>query len=109
MQVPIILSGDTVVRVDTKKKLGFINGSMVTFQTIQDSIGSFIVAHFPDYHIWFRGGIRAEILQPGKEWKKGILKLVVTYHVEFLPDKPEVPLDDLRSQLDDLQSQIDTE
>ncbi len=102
MKEPIILSGDTVVRVDTRKKLGFINGTMVKFEAIDQSIKSFIVTHFPDYRIWFGEGVRAEVLQPGKDWQKGALKLVVSYRVEFIPDSvlpSQSPLDDLRSQL----------
>ena len=53
------------------------------------------------------GGVYCEILQPGKNWQKGKVRIKVT--LEFCPDEPEIeeikepesPLDDLRRMIND--------
>jgi hypothetical protein len=76
---------------------------MMKFEAIDQSIKSSIESNFPNYGVWTNNGVAAEVLQPGKNWQKGTLKLVVSYRVEFTPEpapESESPLDDLRSQLD---------
>lgn len=47
---------------------------------------------------WFREGIDCEILQPNSPgWKKGKIRLKVV--LEFHPDEPESPLDDVRQEI----------
>jgi len=56
------------------------------------------------------GGVYCEILQPGKNWQEGKLRIKVT--LEFCPDEPEIeeikepesPLDDLRRMINDTTS-----
>jgi len=78
---PIILSGDDVISID--KKFGL---KMTKFRTIDQSIRTSIGASFQYYDEWTKKGIGAEVLQPGKGWQKGTLKLVISYRVEFTPD-----------------------
>ncbi|MBN3927742.1 KGK domain-containing protein [Nostoc sp. NMS4] len=101
----VILSGNEVISMS--KDLSFVNVNLLKFEEIDKHIGDAIKSNFPNYRIWTAelagcDGVGAEVLQPGKDWQKGRLKLVVSYRVEFTPDKvpgSESPLDDLRSQL----------
>lgn len=101
----VILSGNEVISI--AKELSFVNGNLLTFEEIDGHIGQAIKSNFPNYNVWTGelvggNGVSAKVLQPGKDWQKGRLKLVVSYRVEFTPDKvpgSESPLDDLRSQL----------
>lgn len=105
MNDPIILTGDEVISI--AKESSFVNANLLKFEEIDRHIGDAIKSNFPNYRVWTGeiagcNGINAEVLQPGKQWQKGRLKLVVSYRVEFTPDKvpgTESPLDDLRSQL----------
>lgn len=50
---------------------------------------------------WFGEGIDCEILKPGaKSWQKGKVRVIL----EFCPDEPESPLDDIRQQLKQAES-----
>ncbi|MEH1994154.1 KGK domain-containing protein [Nostoc sp.] len=103
MNDPIVLSGDEVISMD--KELSFINAKLLKFRDMHQRIKETIQTHIPNYTVWTGeagDGISAEVLCPGKDWQKGRLKLVVNYHVEFIPDQVVgslSPLDDLRSQL----------
>ena len=103
MNDPVILSGNEVISI--AKELSFVNANLLKFEEIDRHIGDAIKSNFPNYRVWAGEGdfrLKAEVLQPGKNWQKGKLKLVVSYHVEFTPDAvpgSESPLDDLRSQL----------
>jgi len=45
---------------------------------------------------WFGKGIDSEILKPNaKGWQKGTVRI----YLEFCPNEPESPLDDIRQQL----------
>ncbi|MEA5552739.1 KGK domain-containing protein [Anabaena cylindrica UHCC 0172] len=51
---------------------------------------------------WLNEGVDCEIMKPGGYWKKGKLRVRVT--LEFCPDEPESPLDDLRNKLKEVES-----
>jgi hypothetical protein len=105
MNDPVILSGNEVIGI--AKEMSFANANLLKFEEIHRHIGEAIKSNFPNYRVWTAelegcDGVSAEVLQPGKDWQKGRLKLVISYRVEFTPDKVpglESPLDDLRSQL----------
>ncbi|MEH2310742.1 MAG: KGK domain-containing protein [Nostoc sp.] len=105
MNDPVILSGNEVISI--AKELSFVNANLLTFEEIDRYIGEAIKSNFPNYRAWTAelagcDGVSAKVLQPGKDWQNGRLKLIVSYRVEFTPDKvlgSESPLDDLRSQL----------
>ena len=51
---------------------------------------------------WFNKGVDCELLEPGKNWKKG--KVKINIQLEFIPDEPEIneiesPLDDIRQSM----------
>ncbi|MEH1849274.1 MAG: KGK domain-containing protein [Nostoc sp.] len=106
MSEVVILSGNEVIGI--AKEMSFVNANLLKFEEIDRHIGEAIKSSFPNYRVWTAelagcDGVGAEVLQPGKDWQKGRLKLVISYRVEFTPDKvpgTESPLDDLRSQLD---------
>lgn len=52
---------------------------------------------------WFTNGIDCEILQPGKNWKKGKIRFRLV--LEFAPDEPEPS--DPNSTLDDIRKMGD--
>lgn len=51
---------------------------------------------------WFREGVDCEMLQPNSNWQKGKLKIRIS--LEFCPDRPESPLDDIRQQIKALEN-----
>ena len=96
----VILSGNEVVSISPE--MSFVNTKLLKFQEIDKQIGEAIKSNFSNYKYWTGNGIEVEVLQPGKDWQKGKLKLVVSYRVEFTPDivaETQSPLHDLRSQL----------
>ncbi|MEH2437377.1 MAG: KGK domain-containing protein [Nostoc sp.] len=105
MNNPVVLTGDEVISINPE--MSFVNTKLLKFEEIDRHIGEAIKSNFPNYRVWTAqlagcDGVGAEVLQPGKDWQKGRLKLVISYRVEFTPDKvpgTESPLDDLRSQL----------
>ncbi|MEW5855912.1 MAG: KGK domain-containing protein [Cyanobacteriota bacterium] len=44
---------------------------------------------------WFSEGINCKVLKPGANWKQGKVRVTL----EFCPDEPESPLEDIRQQL----------
>ncbi|GAX42528.1 hypothetical protein NIES4075_35290 [Tolypothrix sp. NIES-4075] len=58
---------------------------------------------YVDQKRWLNEGVDCEILKPGGYWKRGKLRVRVT--LEFCPDEPESPLDDLRQQLKQIEHQ----
>ncbi|MBD1840690.1 hypothetical protein H6F78_19395 [Coleofasciculus sp. FACHB-64] len=44
---------------------------------------------------WFSEGINCKVLRPGANWKQGKVRVTL----EFCPDEPESPLEDIRQQL----------
>ncbi|MBD2085009.1 KGK domain-containing protein [Coleofasciculus sp. FACHB-542] len=44
---------------------------------------------------WFSEGIDCKVLKPGANWKQGKVRV----SLEFCPDEPESPLEDIRQQL----------
>ncbi|MEH2390035.1 MAG: KGK domain-containing protein [Nostoc sp.] len=95
-----ILSGQEVISMD--KGLSFLGIPLLKFQDMEKQIKKILESQIPNYIVWTTEGVKAEVLQPGKDWQNGKLKLVVSYHVEFIPDAlpgSESPLADLRSQL----------
>ncbi|WP_026733035.1 KGK domain-containing protein [Fischerella sp. PCC 9605] len=49
---------------------------------------------------WLGEGQSCEILKPGaKDWQKGKIRITL----EFYPDEPESPLDELRQQLEQIE------
>ncbi|MEH2280648.1 MAG: KGK domain-containing protein [Nostoc sp.] len=106
MSEVVILSGQEVISISPE--MSFVNTKLLKFEEMDGSIREAIKSNFPNYRVWTAelaggDGVSAEVLRPGKDWQKGRLKLVISYRVEFTPDKvpgTESPLDDLRSQLE---------
>lgn len=85
------LQDNDVVSMDAAKNLGM--GETSRIQEIRKKIRD----KFPDYQQqWINGdGVECELLREGGRWQKGRVRL----RLEFIPDNPESPLDDLRSNL----------
>ncbi len=85
---------DNVLCVNTNTQRLLINHS--TFQ-----VGEFInqmqaqVGARGEQLRWFREGIDCKVLRPGANWKQGKVRVTL----EFCPDEPESPLEDIRQQL----------
>ncbi|PHJ50665.1 hypothetical protein VF04_36955 [Nostoc linckia z7] len=104
MNEPIVLSANAVISIN--EDLSFVNKSLLKFEEIDKQIREAMKSNFPNYRVWTAelagcDGVEVEALQPGKDWQKGRLKLVISYRVEFTPDQVVElsPLDDLRSSL----------
>lgn len=85
---------DNVLCVNSNTQRLLINHS--TFQVgefinrMQDQVGA-----RGEQIKWFREGIDCKILRPGANWKQGKVRVTL----EFCPDEPESPLEDIRQQL----------
>ncbi len=102
MNEPIVLSGNAVISID--KDLSFVDRNLLKFEEIDKQIEEEMKSNFPNYGEWtgeIGDGVSAEVLRPGKDWQKGKLKLVISYRIEFIPDRAVElsPLDDLRLNL----------
>ena len=53
---------------------------------------------------WFNQGVDCELLEAGKNWKKG--KVKINIQLEFIPDEPEPEIKDNDSVLDDIRQSI---
>ena len=72
------------------------DNSLITHNTFK--VDEFLTAIFDQigYHLgkkWFFEGVKCKILSPGKTWRKGTIKI----SLEFIPDEPESPLDEIRN------------
>jgi hypothetical protein len=47
-----------------------------------------------DESYWSSAGVDCQILKPSKNWQKGKIRMKIS--LEFCPEEPESPLDDLR-------------
>ncbi len=58
--------------------------------------------NFDNKKKWYVESVDCEVLKPGaKRWQKGKVRITL----EFCPDEPESPLDDLRQQLKQIEHQ----
>ncbi|BFM38493.1 KGK domain-containing protein [Synechocystis sp. LKSZ1] len=46
---------------------------------------------------WCFDGVDCELLAPGQPWRKGKIKITL----EFIPEEPESPLDEIRREIQD--------
>ena len=46
---------------------------------------------------WCFDGVDCELLTPGQPWRKGKIKITL----EFIPEEPESPLDEIRREIQD--------
>ena len=53
---------------------------------------------------WFNLGVPCELLEPGKGWKKGTVK--VNIQLEFIPDEPELEINKSESPLEDIRQSM---
>ena len=68
-----------------------------TFKVVQllEVIKEYIGSHTQEAHL-FDKGVDAEVLRLGaKDWQKGKVRITL----EFCPDEPESPLEDIRQRL----------
>jgi len=93
----INLSNDDVVTVSTD--LGFIDSSTATGAELMDIVREWVHGNSnldeDQSADWVQGGVPCKALLVGSGWQKGKVRL----RLEFIPDKPFSPLDDLRNNL----------
>ncbi|MBH8576999.1 hypothetical protein I8752_29260 [Nostocaceae cyanobacterium CENA369] len=87
----VILKGDEVISMS--KEYSFVSLAVCKFEQMDGQIKKTIEANVPNYTLWTNSGVNAQVLCPGENWQKGKLKLVVSYHVEFIPES-ELPSDE---------------
>lgn len=75
------------------------NGSLNRLNEQLKSINSRNLPSIKDSSNWFNQGVECQILQPSKNWESGKLRMKVI--IEFSPDEPESPLDDLRRMINE--------
>jgi hypothetical protein len=88
-----LLNDQDVISVDDKEKI-VINHK--TF-TVKEFLDLFFADYFSDDTAkkWFFDGVDCELLAPGKNWRKGKIKITL----EFIPDEVESPLDEIRREM----------
>ena len=70
------------------------NGSLKHLNHELERIKSRVLPSVKNPDDWINNGVDCQILKPSKNWQKGKLRMKVS--LEFCPDEPESPLDDLR-------------
>lgn len=89
-----------------REKTSIFNSETNSFGSTKDFVDNlakyFIAKLYPKQ--LFKEGVKANVLEPGKKWVKGIIRLRLV--VEFIPDETEsnVTLDKFSSSLDDFRS-----
>ncbi|MBE9199079.1 MULTISPECIES: KGK domain-containing protein [unclassified Nodularia (in: cyanobacteria)] len=80
-----------VVNLDRKRNIATGPTSQI------GEIKKAIQLRFPGYEFWISDdGFECELLREGGKWQVGRIRL----KLEFIPDEPDSPLDELRSDLD---------
>ena len=88
-----LLNDQDVISVDDKEKMAV---SHKTF-TAKEFLNTMFTKWFGDTigKKWFIENVDCEILSPGKNWRKGKIKV----SLEFIPDEIESPLDEIRREM----------
>ncbi|CCQ49518.1 KGK domain-containing protein [Crocosphaera watsonii] len=73
------------------------------FKELKSSISNIANLYYSG-DIWFNNGVDCELLEAGKNWKKG--KVKINIQLEFIPDEPEPEIKDNDSVLDDMRQSI---
>lgn len=88
----ITLNGDEVLTVESKDNI-LIHHHTYKVEEILDAIGNKIDHHKKEK--WCIKGTPCKMLAPNQTWRKGKVKI----SLEFIPDKIESPLDELRKEI----------
>ena len=94
----INLTNDDVLSVSTD--LGFIDSSTATGEELLDMVGDWVHGNSSlgenESADWVQDGVTCKVLlASGGGWQKGKVRL----RLEFIPDQPVPPLDNLRNNL----------
>ena len=84
------LNGEEVISIDDQKDSVLISHSTYTIQEFLDKLGDNIGRNKKEK--WLDEGVPCKMLSPNQQWQKGKIKICL----EFIPDKPESILDDIR-------------
>ncbi len=98
---------DTVLSISDSNARVFISHPMFKLAELLKKMKSQVIGidssywegeqHYIEKKRWHSQGVRCKILKPGGYWKKGKIKIRIS--LEFCPDEPESPLDDIRQTL----------
>lgn len=101
MENRVCLNDHDVLFVD-KNKNGWVVIGDPTFKvdTFMATIKSCLQGNQNPKQELFEQGISCEVLRPGAKWQKGKVRITL----EFCPDEPESPLDDIRQAIKQAES-----
>ncbi len=102
---------DVVVKITENIKITagnvvFFDGAQFLYSStkeLADKLVKFVLTYATNHDL-FKQGIKAEILEPGKKWVTGMIRL--RFVVEFIPDEPETngTSNKIVSTLDDIRN-----
>jgi len=78
------------------------NGSLKHLNHELERIKSRVLPSVKNPDDWINNGVDCQILKPSKNWQKGKLRMKVC--LEFCPDEPESPLDEVRRRYNEATS-----
>lgn len=86
----IKLTGDEVIHTDGNSYL--MNQKTFKITELMKRIAERLGLNGEQRKAWMETGLDCELLAPNQTWRKGKVKIAL----EFYPDEPEFPLDDIR-------------
>lgn len=91
----IYLNENDVLSVDNSSGWVVTNNTTFKVDAFIAQMKSSVQGHEKPKNELFEQGISCEMLRPGANWQKGKVKI----RLEFCPDQPESPLDDIRQAI----------
>ena len=89
-----MICADEVISINNEADTILINHPTYQASELLDRLGKHIDHHKKEK--WIDKGVPCKMLSPNQNWQKGKIKICL----QFIPDKPESPLDDVRQELD---------
>ena len=84
------INGDEVISIDDKDDNVLIHHHTYKAEEFLNRLGKHIDSNKKEK--WIHKGVPCKMLAPNQQWQKGKIKICL----EFIPDRPESVLDDIR-------------
>ncbi len=85
-----IISGDEVISINNPEDNVLLGHHTYKAEEFLSRLGRHIDKHKKEK--WINKGVPCKMLSPNQQWQKGKIKICL----QFIPDKPESILDDIR-------------
>ena len=91
-ELNMFINGDEVISIINKEDNVLIEHNTYKASDFIDQLGENL--NYDKGKKWLSEGVETEILAPNQTWQKGKIKICL----QFIPDRPESVLDDIRQE-----------